>query len=284
MAVSPVRPPLQFRNASASPLGKLTIAGFGVEQTMAVEVPRIFGQYALVCVLSGGGIYRDARGWEQPLSPGDFVVVFPDLEHIYNPVPGTVWRTSFLCFRGPIFDLWRETGVLDPAVPVVHREPIDLWSRRFGEVLGPTRRLGAQPPLVEVGRLLEFLAVLLSDPGGTPLADEDRRWMERVTERLETLLEERPDWPGLAREFGLTAEGFRKRFTRLAGLPPARYRAGRLIDRACAMMNEMRLTDQQIAERLGFCDEFYFSRKFKEVTGKSPRAFRRSLALRPGGS
>lgn len=270
---------MQFRNVSSSPLGKLTIAALGIEQTIGIEHPRIFGQYAVVYVLGGEGYYQDARGWEQRLTPGDFIFVFPELEHIYNPVADTVWRTSFLCFQGPIFDLWWENGVLNSEVPVVHREPIDLWSRRLGEVLGPSRQLGSQPPLVEIGRLQEFLAAILVDPGNAPLADEDRRWMERATERLETSIETKPDWQEIAVEFGLTAEGFRKRFTRLAGNPPARYRAGRLIDRACAMMCETRLTDQQIAERLGFCDEFYFSRKFKEITGKSPRAFRRGLAL-----
>lgn len=276
------RPPWQFRSGGVSPLGKLTIACLGHPQAVGMERPRIFGQFALVYLLSGEGRYQDVRGREQRLVPGDFILVFPKLEHIYNPAPGTSWRTSFLCFQGPVFDLWEETGVLDPAVPIFHREPVDLWSRRVGDVLGPSRRLGSQPPLVEVGRLLELLAAILSHPGDAPLADEDRRWMERATERLETSLESRPDWRELAGEFGLTPEGFRKRFTRLAGQPPARYRAGRLIDRACAMMGETRLTDQQIAERLGFCDEFYFSRKFKDSTGQSPRAFRRSLALRPG--
>jgi len=54
---------------------------------------------------------------------------------------------------------------------------------------------------------------------------------------------------------------------------------GRLIDRACELMCESRFTDSEIAERLGFCDEFYFSRRFKEITGKSPRMFRKNLAM-----
>ena len=35
--------------------------------------------------------------------------------------------------------------------------------------------------------------------------------------------------------------------------------------------------DAQIADALGFCDAHYFSRRFKEITGKSARAFRREL-------
>lgn len=50
-----------------------------------------------------------------------------------------------------------------------------------------------------------------------------------------------------------------------------KYRLIRRIDRACELMQQGRLTDRQIAECLGFCDEFYFSRRFKQNTGKSPR-------------
>jgi AraC-like DNA-binding protein len=75
----------------------------------------------------------------------------------------------------------------------------------------------------------------------------------------------------------MSYDGFRKRFTRATGLPPARYRGTRLIDRACELMQQGALTDRQIAEQLGFCDEFYFSRRFKQVTGRRPRQFRASL-------
>ncbi len=274
------RTAMQFRHASASPLGNISVTGFGVRQSRALEEPRIFGQYALMYVLQGEGEYRDANGWEQRLSPGDLVLVFPELSHLYNPLPNTQWVCTFLCFQGPVFDLLRGPGGLDSRKPIYHLEPVDEWSRRIEEVLGAAREIGQQPPLVEVTRLLELLAKIVSDPGGTLLIREDRRWAARACGLLEAHLTERLDWAGLAHGFGLTVEGFRKRFARLVGQPPARYRMGRLIDRACELICEGRHTDSQIADLLGFCDEFYFSRRFKEITGKSPRMFRKSFAPR----
>lgn len=274
------RTAMQFRHASASPLGNILARGFGVKQSRALEEWRTFGQYALMYVLQGAGTYRDANGWEQELRAGDLVLVFPELSHIYNPMPGTQWVCTFLCFQGPVFGLLREQGGLDSRKPVYHLEPVDEWSRRIEEVLGPSREIGQQPPLVEVTRLLELLARILSDSGGAPLIQEDRRWAARACGLLEAHLTEPLDWAGLARGFGLTVEGFRKRFARLVGQPPARYRMGRLIDRACELICEGRHTDSQIAELLGFCDEFYFSRRFKEITGKSPRTFRKSFLPR----
>ncbi len=281
MAVA--RTPMQFRGKPGSTLGGVTVAGFGIRQVRALEAPRMLGQYAIVLVLDGQGAFADGRGWSQPLGPGDMLLLFPDIEHLYNPNEGTTWVTSFLCFWGPVFDLWRVCGALDPARPIFHCEPVDGWSRRLGDVLGPERRIGADPPLVETARLLGLLANLTAGEPGAGLAEEDRRWAERACGVIEATLGEEPDWEATARQFGLTVEGFRKRFVRLIGQPPARYRMGRLIDRACALMAESRWTDRQIADRLGFCDEFYFSRRFKEITGRSPRAFRRGLALGAAG-
>ena len=72
-------------------------------------------------------------------------------------------------------------------------------------------------------------------------------------------------------------ETFRKKFSRLEGVAPAKYRMRRLIDRACELMHEPELTNKQIAFKLGFANEFYFSRRFKQITGASPRTFRQRL-------
>ena len=83
--------------------------------------------------------------------------------------------------------------------------------------------------------------------------------------------------PHLRADLGMSYDGFLKRFRRGVRIPTARYRAAHLIDRACELMRHGRLTDRQIAEQLGFCDEFFFSHRFKQVTGRSPRQFRAHL-------
>lgn len=252
----------------------MTITGIGVSQEMALPEPRVFGQYALVYVLDGRGRYADANGWEQELRPGDLMVVFPELEHIYNPAPGTTWVTSFLCFQGPVFELWREAGLLDTRRPVYHLEPVDAWSRRIEAVLGGA---GFSRPLLDICRLQELLAAILTGEGQAETYQDDLLWAQRACGVIETKLNGSPDWGKVSRQFGLTTEGFRKRFTRVTGQSPARYHMGRRIDRACELMGKERMTDRQIAEVLGFCDEFYFSRRFKQITGKAPRHFRQTL-------
>ncbi|MCE0498953.1 MAG: AraC family transcriptional regulator [Methylacidiphilales bacterium] len=265
---------LNFQNALSTPLGRITIAGFGIRQTVALETPRLLSQYAIVYLVDGRGEFADANGRQKNLERGDMMFLFPDIPHLYNPLPGTEWVTTYICFHGPVFDLWRRQGLLNPRKPVYHAEPVATWSRRLEAVFDASRQAGSAPPLLGICRLQQLLAEVVTGAGRSMVYQDDLQWLARVNGLIETNLAGAPDWKNLARQVGLSAESFRKRFTRLAGQPPARYRMGRLVDRACELMQNRSLKDREIAESLGFCDEFYFSRRFKAVTGQSPRQFR----------
>ena len=109
--------------------------------------------------------------------------------------------------------------------------------------------------------------------------EEEADWKDRACARLESDLERELDLEEMAGELGMSYDGFRKRFARMVGMPPARYRGCKIVDRACELMQGGSLTDREIAEMLGFCDKYYFSRR-KQVMGVSPRRFRTSLPMR----
>ena len=66
-----------------------------------------------------------------------------------------------------------------------------------------------------------------------------------------------------------------KRFTKETGIS-----IGKFVDREVMIEAQRRLllSDepiQQISEELGFCDQFYFSKKFKQFSGISPIKYRK---------
>ncbi len=270
---------LNFRNALSTPIGAITLAAFALRQTAALKGWRTFDQYAIVYLQEGTGTYQDGNGLHRALTPGDLMIIFPGFPHTYNPTPGTEWVTTYLCFHGPVFDLWQKQGLLHPRQPLFHLEPVHTWSQRLESILSAPRQTGYAPPLQDLCRLQQLLAEIITGTGQRTVYQDDLRWTSRACTLIEAELGGPPDWEKIARPLGLSVEGFRKRFTRLSGQPPARYRMSRLIDRACELMQSRRMTDLQIAESLGFCDAYYFSRRFKEITGKSPRAFRKSLPI-----
>ena len=265
---------LTFRSAATTQLGRITMAGF-LRNNPGISPgrPRVLGRYAVVYVVDGAGRYADANGYSQAIQAGDLIVLFPELAHSY----GGPWSEFYLVFEGPVFDLWRRHGLLDPRRPVLHVEPVHYWLSRLESVLGAPRRVGFAPPLLEVCRLQTVLGEALVG-GVRDRGDLD--WVAKACALLESDLQREVDLHELAAKLGTSFDSFRKRFTQIVGRPPAQYRRYRLIDRACELMQQGALTDKAIAAQLGFCDEFHFSRCFKAVTGRSPREFRRQLPVR----
>ncbi len=82
----------------------------------------------------------------------------------------------------------------------------------------------------------------------------------------------------VAERLYLSERALTKAFRRELGQTPGRYIDEMLFMEAC---RRLLLTDRpigEISEQLGFCDQFYFSRRFRVRSGKSPSAYRREGA------
>jgi len=286
----PHRPtPLRVRHDLDSPLGRISQAGRLEKHPGSPGARgRVLGQYAVVYLYDGSGFFEDERTPRRTVTAGDLLVLFPDIPHSYGPVDRR-WREIYLVFSGPVFDLWRQRGLFTPSRPVWRLEPIDPWLHRFESVLGASARHGWSPPLLDVCRLQQVLAEAQVASGagedGKPTGRQaspvpggsEAAWASEACMLLEVDLKQARPLEAIASEMHMSYPAFRRRFTRIVGLPPGRYRATRAIDRAAEMMQHTTLTDEQIAAELGFCDPGHFSRRFRQITGERPRTFRRRL-------
>ncbi len=237
---------------------------------------RILGSYAVVYLLGGGGEFGDGYGLRREVGAGDMLLLFPDVPHFYGPREGARWDEIYFVFQGPVFDQWRQAGMLNPREPVWHAEPVGAWHRRLAAVCDG-QGAGLAESLLELARLQAALADLwrAQRPGHEREA-EAPAWLQEICRELEAPGLP-PDWAALAARSGLSYERFRKKFTALKGVPPARYRQQRLMDRACVLLAEDGRPLKDIAAELGLCDEFHFSKLFKQRTGLAPSAYRQQM-------
>lgn len=258
-----------------SPVGRITLSSYIRDSTgLPHNRLRVFGSYAAVYMLDGKGWYVDERGMRQNIVPGDLIMVFPEIAHAYGPAKGVHWDEIFIAFDGPVFDLWRQKGLISPDRPVLHLQPIDYWRNKWEQVV--SEPVGPVSPIVAVGRLLQVLSEATESTqqarlGGTDGAwlAEARRLLDRAAGGSEVFLER------TAAELGMSYVAFRKRFTALMGVSPGRYRARKAIDRTCQLMYASpKLANKEIARVCGFANEYHFSRRFKQIVGMTPTQFR----------
>jgi AraC-like DNA-binding protein len=129
-----------------------------------------------------------------------------------------------------------------------------------------------------VCRLQSVLADLTAADRAAGIAGHDRQWLTRACQVLERQVAgDKIDPDAIADQTGMSYETFRKRFAKLAGTTPGNYRVRKRIDRACDLLHRPEATICSVAEACGFCDEFHFSKRFKQLVGLSPTEFRRRL-------
>ena len=264
-----------------TPVGELQLAG-ALEDTPGLDpsAMRVLGSYALIYIVAADGYFADARGPRRGLTAGDVALVFPEVAHAYGPKPGKGWRHLYFVFSGPQFDLWRKRELLDPARPVWRAEPVDFWTRRLEDIVRPEDGHGAGAALRALGRFTEVLAELLAlrDAPAAGAGVSSDAWLEQ-SERLLGAPGAR-GWPTpqqVAKQAGLGYDNFRKQFAARTGVSPGQFQKRKRIDRACAALYHADRPFRVLAEELGFCDEFHFSKAFKSVMGVAPSEFRRKV-------
>ena len=258
---------------AVSPLGTIRLASFVTNGSGSGKGSlRRYPSYALVTLLDGLGYYRDNTGFAQPVVPGDLIWVSPSVAHNYGPQEGHFWNEFFVVFDGPIFELWESRKMFNVLRPVQHLEAVSLWIERLTKVCQTSTKTAhsATAAIVDLQSILLDLITLQSK--ATESAEE---WLVSAAHFIEHLSPPNENLPRIAERFGLSYETFRKKFTRRFGVSPQRYRMRHLMQKAILLLNEENLSVKETASRLGFCDEFYFSRAFRKLTGRPPSSLRK---------
>ena len=214
------------------------------------------------------------NGIAQDVEKGDVLFIYPEVAHRYGPRHGETWGEIYVIFDGVIFDQLRKSTFIDDRRPIL-KSP-DAFAERMEELLKMSRPINSAQRTMEIGNFLILLGELLeynsSESTKSAFADS---WLAESKRELEANLEQMIDWESLSRKCGMSYESFRKKFRESTGVAPARYRDECRIEAACGMLiQHPQLTLRAVAHSLGFCDEYNFSKRFKQMKDSSPRDFR----------
>ncbi|BCM93066.1 hypothetical protein IAD21_04954 [Abditibacteriota bacterium] len=265
-----------FVDEAARPVGRLTLAGtIKNSGGVAAKPMRVFGQFALVLMVRGHGYYADARGTKCDINPGDAILVLPELPHVYAARPtksrGGVWDEIYLCFDGPLFDLWRREGMLDDSRLV---RSVPNWQAVFGRLRALCEAPRPANAREQGKQLRELLAILdeVFPPRDSP--NVEPAWLGRARSVLESNLDQPLDGHDAARAAQMSYESFRRAWKAHTETTPQKYRDLKRIEAAQTLLRSGTMTQAQIARSLGWRDEAHLSRRFRELVGLSVREWK----------
>jgi AraC-like DNA-binding protein len=109
------------------------------------------------------------------------------------------------------------------------------------------------------------------DRGGLPPAV-----LRRVEDYIDSHLSETVDLPVLAGVAGLSVFHFAREFKRSTGVAPHHYLLRKRVERAKRLLGRAELSLSEVALAAGFSDQSHLTRRFRQIAGTTPRAFRRS--------
>jgi AraC-like DNA-binding protein len=272
-----LRTRLVYYNNTGSPIGFIGWSAVYFDSKWTFDGWRTLDHYTFTYVLDGHCRYTEPDGRCLMFGPGDFFFCFPGIPHRIDPTPGEPFSEFWCSFSGPAFDFWRAAGILAPSKFVIHLEPIEHWLGRFESMFAKLRH-DTKGQIVAVTSFQSLLAEAMAFEEHAATSGEDEGWIGQAKALLEAVERaEDLDLTEIAQMLNMSYSNFRRKFVALAGMPPGRYHTSKLMERACQWMYEGSITNKEIAQRCGFCNEFHFSERFKQMVGKSPRDFRKSL-------
>ncbi len=239
---------------------------------------RVLGEFQLVYITRGGGIFESAESERQTVTAGDCLLLFPGVWHAYRPDPATGWDEYWVGFSGEHPHRLAQADVISPLHPLLHpgrsQSLIDHFIRLFeiaiGEAPGFQLELGAQTLVV--------LAAMLAGCRRDGVQDDSVQVVEQAKAAMGEQLAGDLELESLTRSLNMSYSSLLSHFKRYTGLTPYQYFLQLKVHHAKHLLRDGTVSIKEVAWQLGFEDQFYFSRLFKKKTGVSPSLWQKGEA------
>ena len=233
-------------------------------------------QYILIYCDSGEGWF-EVEGKREKLRPNQYLVISKQTPHRYGSTASNPWSIYWIHFTGRnARDLVHDFNQA-LKIPAANNQRFDARIALFEEIfrnleMGYNREnieysciclrhiLGSLKYLRQFRRIHE-----LKEPDMATLAI---RYMKMHIHKKIYLAE-------LASQGGLSVSHFSAVFKKHTGRSPLDYLLHLRIQFACGLLDFSGSNIAEVAMKVGFEDQFYFSRMFSKIMGKSPTAYRK---------
>ena len=279
---------------NAGPLDKdwglyLTVAGFAQIPPSLVYPPRmhpsgyfftwekgrILQEYQINYITEGSGVIETADG-QFLVVPGSILILRPGLWHRYKPDPTTGWNEHYIGFQGDFCNHLFLEGFFQASKPVLYVGFQESLLNLFFEIVQLVKEEKTGHQQVCAANTILMLSKILSVTRNKEFAGKSiERKIRKACLYFRENLNSNVNIENLAKDLNVGYSYFRQMFRKYTGISPTQYHLSLRIQNAKDLLVSTNLSFKEIANDLGFESYFYFSRIFKDKTGKSPMEFRK---------
>jgi AraC-like DNA-binding protein len=231
---------------------------------------RRFPFFVLTHLVGGDGVYAsDESGRWIEIEPGWGIIASPFHSNTYGGKDKNFVEDS-IAFDGRTAYVLFEAGIIKDGLVYLGRE------RRLLPLINKLRE-GTMSAMLEANAMLQNLLFRLN-------REQASRRPSPVGGKIERLRQRIQDNPGkwwtvaeMAEYCNISENYLRTLFQRHTGLSPKEYVDNLKMNRAVEMLNDPRIRIYEIAERLGYMDNYHFIRRFTKILGQPPGKYRKSI-------
>jgi AraC-like DNA-binding protein len=231
--------------------------------------PGVRDVYGLHYIVSGQGIL-ETRSRAFQLHAGESFIIFPDNEVYYYPDHDDPWEYLWIEFSGEEAEQLLSMTELTPDRPVVPAAPIDLGSL-YVQIENPiTQRYEQLRADAKLHLLLSYYMEYY------PSAAE--RDVTNYVSLAQAYIE-RSYWKStltvmdIVSAVNIDRSHLFRLFKEVTGMSVSAYLSAYRIRRACELLQTSGLSIKSIAYSVGYKDQLYFSKRFKEATSHTPSEY-----------
>jgi AraC-like DNA-binding protein len=198
------------------------------------------------------------------------MIVFPGIPHAYHPDFEIGWDEYWVGFAGNYLDSLAREKVITPDNPVYHIGLQDIVQAHFAAIFERARQHRPLYQLKTSAQVMLLLAEVLSLYRRRKQKSRSERLVERVKFIMREELLSNVSMKELARRLAVSEPYLREVFKSHTDRSPYQYYLHLKINKAKEYLVYHDSSIKEIAHRLSFEDQYYFSRLFKKKTGISP--------------
>jgi AraC-like DNA-binding protein/quercetin dioxygenase-like cupin family protein len=238
----------------------------------AVERKNLNEGVLIYCVAGKGSYTQKTTTLE--VVPGNLLYCYPRTHHRYEANEKEPWSIHWMHLSGPRMGLYKRLIGFTEDSPIVnlgiHIDIIDLFKSLY-TLYRPSNdeaRIASMHACAE--HILASVALARRPSSKSPAWEHE---IQSVMNYMETSVDKMMRLEDFSEYLGLSRFHFSRQFKCLAGVSPMRYFMHLKMKKACFLLESSSLKIKAIAERLGFENEYYFSRCFKASVGCSPKSY-----------